>query len=79
MKHGISKKQIKPFFGIFGACVICFFSASGLFSQNLQPQLEIESPTFDFGTVPVGSLVSHDFIIRNIGKAVLEIENVSPT
>lgn len=79
MKREILINQIRPFTVIFGVMMLGVFGASGLFSQDLQPQLEIESTTFDFGTVPVGSVVSHDFIIRNAGKAVLEIENVSPT
>jgi hypothetical protein len=61
---------------IFGMLV---FFAVGAGSQNKQPDLVIEATTFDFGTVPTGSLISHDFMIQNAGNEVLDIQNVSPT
>lgn len=42
------------------------------------PVIEIAEPTYDFGEVMEDAEISHDFIVKNTGKAVLQIEKVSP-
>lgn len=58
--------------------ILMLFSAT-VFSQTKNPQLIVESPIHNFGAVPEGELVRHNFIIRNDGTEVLKIRNVSPT
>lgn len=42
------------------------------------PVIEIAEPTYDFGEAMEDAEISHDFIVKNTGKAVLQIEKVSP-
>jgi hypothetical protein len=42
------------------------------------PVIQIPEATFDFGEVPEGGEVAHDFKIKNTGKAELQIERVQP-
>lgn len=42
------------------------------------PTVELVEPVHDFGRVPKGNVVSHDFEIRNTGKAPLELKQVAP-
>lgn len=42
------------------------------------PVIEIAEPVFDFGEAMEDAEISHDFIVKNTGKAVLQIEKVSP-
>ncbi|GKT07922.1 hypothetical protein DSTSK_12270 [Desulforhabdus sp. TSK] len=49
-------------------------------AQALQdgPVIEIAEPTHDFGEAMEDAEISHDFIVKNTGKAVLQIEKVNP-
>jgi hypothetical protein len=38
----------------------------------------LSETSFDFGEVDEGSVVSHDFIVKNTGKAELQISKVRP-
>jgi hypothetical protein len=42
------------------------------------PRLAIVETVFDFGEVAEGAVVSHDFVIKNTGTAVLDIQEVRP-
>jgi len=42
------------------------------------PSMVISETSFDFGEVDEGSVVSHDFIVKNTGKANLQIIKVTP-
>ncbi len=42
------------------------------------PSMVISESKFDFGEVDEGSVVSHDFIVKNNGGADLQIIKVSP-
>jgi len=42
------------------------------------PALEVPEAQFDFGEVIEGESYVHDFVIRNRGTGVLEIEKVTP-
>lgn len=41
-------------------------------------KIEIYEPVFQFDPVPEGVLVSHSFVIKNTGDALLRIEKVTP-
>jgi hypothetical protein len=43
-----------------------------------QPKLVIENTTHNLGDVKSGATVSHVYIVKNIGKANLEIKNIVP-
>lgn len=42
------------------------------------PAIDIPETTFDFGEVFEGAEVTHDFIVKNAGKAELLIDQVRP-
>ena len=41
------------------------------------PELSVEQGSFNFGTIPQGKKVQHDFIIKNSGDAPLQIKQLS--
>lgn len=41
-----------------------------------QPTAVMEGADFNFGSVPAGKDVLHDFVIKNTGNAMLRIESV---
>lgn len=41
-------------------------------------KVEVANPVFTFDPVPEGPHVSHEFIIKNTGDTLLNIEKVSP-
>lgn len=43
-----------------------------------QPGLLIKDPVYTFKMVPEGTLVPHEFIVKNTGDTLLHIENVLP-
>ncbi len=66
-------------------CAVCghpdSFAQQGIFSAENQagePQMVISETKFDFGDADEGSTISHDFIIKNKGRADLQITKVSP-
>ena len=63
---------------LFVVGILAVFSIDAI-SQEKYPKLVIESEIYDFGLVTEGEVVSHEFIIRNNGNDVLNIEKVSPT
>lgn len=46
--------------------------------QTNAPQIAFDNKQFDFGRIPVGTIVKHVFIVSNTGTALLEISNVRP-
>ncbi len=42
------------------------------------PRLALDEEEFDFGKVREGSRVTHEFVLRNQGNAVLEIKKIQP-
>ena len=48
----------------------------GIVKESSGPRVEINETTYDFGTVNEGSIVRHDFKIRNSGDEVLRIKEV---
>lgn len=51
---------------------------SSVSSSRNFPVLELGESSYDFGEVPEGDVVSHDFIVKNTGKGELKINKVSP-
>jgi len=47
--------------------------------QTDQPSMEVPETTYDFGEVPEGTEVEHDFFVKNMGKGALQIEQVRPS
>ena len=47
-------------------------------AQAGEPKILIPETTFDFGLVPAGSVVSHHYLVRNMGTDTLKIKSVSP-
>lgn len=48
------------------------------FAGPLAPILEIPFPIYNFGEVEEGTIISHDYLIKNTGKGILEIKEVQP-
>ena len=44
----------------------------------VKPEVKIDQPVFTFESVPEGIHVSHEFVIKNTGNALLRIEKVLP-
>jgi hypothetical protein len=53
-------------------------SQKGKTSGGNQPSILIEQRIFDAGDVWEGDMVTHSFIVKNTGKAELNISNVKP-
>jgi len=41
-----------------------------------QPSIQIKEPEYNFGVVPEGTEIEHEFTVRNTGKVLLNIERV---
>lgn len=71
------------------AFVIALFAASGVAAQNIpgivggnaappgpQPKAQLVNPVYNFGTALEGSMVTHNFKIKNVGKGELLLRGV---
>jgi len=47
-------------------------------AQAGEPKVLIPEPRWNFGLIPGGSVVSHNYLIKNVGTDVLKIESVRP-
>ena len=47
-------------------------------TEEAVPVIEIVEPVYDFGEVPRGELVKHDYKVLNKGTAPLKIKRVKP-
>jgi hypothetical protein len=52
--------------------------AESVFAEDAAPSIQVPIADFHFGEVREGTVISHDFLIRNSGTAVLEILQVRP-
>ena len=64
-------------------CLILVFWAGTVMASEPEqtesvPEIQIEEPTYDFKKVSQGETVRHDFEVRNLGTAPLEIKGVKP-
>ena len=48
-------------------------------TASAEPRLIVTQPTFDFGTVPQGAIVEHQFEIGNGGTGSLKIRKINPS
>jgi hypothetical protein len=66
-------------------CFCCLWScgsdlirpASASEVLRFQPSLSLPEARFDFGEALEGTVVEHDFVVKNTGNEVLEISKVS--
>jgi hypothetical protein len=49
--------------------------AGAVLSHFRRPRIWCETPVFDFGSRPEGSVVEHEFVVRNLGARRLEIRD----
>ena len=49
---------------------------SAAFRMAAAPQIAVDNPIYDFGSVINGSQILHDFVIRNAGDSELDISHV---
>jgi hypothetical protein len=54
-----------------------FRAVSAPKNQTDLPKIEITPKSFDFGAIEYGKAVEHNFTVKNLGKAVLEIKRVA--
>jgi hypothetical protein len=47
-------------------------------AQAGQPKVLIPETTWDYGYVPGGTVVSHYYLVRNLGTDSLKIKSVNP-
>jgi hypothetical protein len=59
--------------------LFAIFSSTLSFADPLIPDIEVPVNTFQFGTVPEGQVVEHDFIIKNAGQSTLDITKLLPS
>ena len=59
--------------------VVLSFVAMTALKIDAQPEFKFETETFDFGKIPQGKPVTHEFKFKNIGDQPLIISNVEST
>jgi len=47
-------------------------------AQAGEPKVLIPEPKWDFGLIPAGSVVSHLYLVKNLGTDTLKIQKVRP-
>ena len=67
------------------AITILFLLFAGCYYRDVPPtavsgkMLYVDHTSFDFGYVPQGFMVKHNFVIENVGSKILQITDVSTT
>jgi len=61
------------FCGLIACCLILI---SG--TASAAPQIKVEQPMYNFGTLIQGKKLDHTFVIKNIGDAPLKINHIRP-
>ena len=73
------KIVLKFVFVLTAALVTVLYSLeSQAESEGPYSQLQVKKPTFEFGSVPQGHVVEHEFVIANVGKGLLKIRKIHP-
>ena len=62
---------------VVGLLLVGQVYAEGATKPNT-PKLQLVAPVFDFGTVSQGTVVKHEFLIKNVGNADLKLEKLVP-
>jgi len=66
--------------GLVAATLTVLCAPLGAHAQEApHPQIVVEDPLFDAGTVGRGERIAHEFVIHNQGDATLSIQRVVPT
>lgn len=66
------KKTLIIFLALF-----CFLFNENSFAAPVgNPRIYVENSTYDFGSITEGSIIEHDFIIKNTGNATLRIKQI---
>lgn len=77
MLEGRAARAAPPLF-LAMVNLVCagFLLAASAFAgeSKAPPQVALVAPDHDFGEVRLGQTVSHDFLVRNVGKGVLKVE-----
>ncbi|HPR63536.1 MAG TPA: hypothetical protein PK014_04885 [Thermoanaerobaculia bacterium] len=58
--------------------LLLLLSAFMLMAQDSAPSMTIDQTSFDAGIVMKGTVVEHDFLVKNSGTAVLKILSAKP-
>src|SRR5690242_19740594 len=61
---------------VFGVCATNAATSTESTTQNVGPKIVLAEPYFDFGRIPADKIVSHDFVVTNVGNRVLTISDV---
>jgi hypothetical protein len=70
---------MKKMVWLVGVLFLLFFAVS--LTQNAQagePKLLIPETSFDYGYVPTRSVLSHYYLVKNVGTDSLKIKDVKP-
>ena len=59
--------------GLMAVSVLLFLGEAGI---SAAPQIVVDQPVYDFGSIANGSQVIHDFVVRNSGDSELDIGRV---
>jgi Protein of unknown function (DUF1573) len=62
----------------FTLCILGFFSLWALRAAADGPAMYLPETAYDFGEVEEGTVVTHDFAVKNTGPVPLEIKEVRP-
>ncbi len=69
------KKAVCP----IAILVLLFILGSSINQARAEgPKLLIPGTRFDFGYAPVSSMLSHYYLVKNVGTDTLKIEKVKP-
>jgi hypothetical protein len=69
-------KRLILFCGVLALLTLGLISVHQV--QAGEPKVLIPEPRFDYGLIPAGSVVSHHYLIKNVGTDTLKIEKVRP-
>ncbi len=61
---------------LYLSLILFVVAVSPVFSE--QPKISIPEPSFHFGKVKQGHIASHQFVVKNIGSAELQIQRIVP-
>lgn len=62
-----------------GWLILLVLLGTGLaFSNPLSPSIHVPAPDFNFGEIEEGQTITHDYPVKNMGSATLEIKDVQP-
>lgn len=74
--HSISGVLARIVFPLFSAAIVALPGVSE--AQQRTPRVVVPEPSFNFGSVPQGQRVVHEYELRNMGDGDLTIQRVSP-